>query len=146
MITDYLQSQSMQCRTSTRPVVHVIILLWLQDERLNKVFQPQTKKASSKKQQPRSAKSKSRSAVATLESSEDPSSEETSFQPLPEFFDSDLSDIGEFLGFPPEAVVNDIQSKFTFDFQLNDRGKELFGEESSSDTGGEFKGFTLDDL
>lgn len=67
-------------------------------------------------------------------------------QPLPELFDSDLSDNEYFWGFPPEAVANDIQSKFTFDFQLNDRGKELFEEESSSGTKAEFKGFTLEDL
>jgi hypothetical protein len=80
-----------------------------------------------------------------LESTENHSSEE-SVQPLPDFFDSDLSENDNFWGFPPEAVVNDVQSKFTFHFQLNDRGKELFGDGGSSDTGAEFKGFTLEDL
>ena len=108
------------------------------------MFQPQTKKISSNKQQPHSSKRRSKSA-ATLELSEDHSTEE-SFQPRPEFFDSDLSEGDDFWGFPPEAVVNNVQSKFTFDFQLNDRGKELFEEEGSSDTGTEFKGFTLEDL
>ena len=87
-------------------------------------------------------------AASTSELSDDQTSEESflSPPPLPESFDTDLSDDEEFWGFPPEAVVNDIQSKFVFDFQLNDRGKELFGEEDKSDTGVEFKGFTLDDL
>ena len=83
--------------------------------------------------------------MASLELSEDHSSKEL-FQSLPEFFDSDLSDSDDFWGFPPEAVVNDVQSKFIFDFQLNDRGKELFGDEGSSDSEAEFKGFTVEDL
>ena len=102
-------------------------------------------KTSSNKRQPHSSKPRSKSAVSTLELSDDHSSEE-SFQPLPEFFDSDLSEGDDFWGFPPEAVVNNVQSKFTFDFQLNDGGIVLFGEEGSADTGAEFKGFTLEDL
>ena len=110
------------------------------------MFQPQTKKTSSNKQPVRSSKPKSKSVVSTLESNENCTPEESALRPLPDFFDSDLSESDEFWGFPPEAVVNDIQSKFTFHFQLNDRGKELFGDEGSSDVGAEFKGFTLDDL
>ena len=109
------------------------------------MFQPQTKKASSNKRQPRSSKPRSKSAVSTLESSENRTPEE-SLRPLPDFFDSDLSESDDFGGFPPEAVVNDVQSKFTFNFQLNDRGKELFEDGGSSDIGAEFKGFTLEDL
>ena len=112
------------------------------------MFQPQTKKPSSSKRQLRSSKPRSKSAISTSELSEDQLTEESflSPQPLPEFFDSDLSENENFWGFPPEAVANDIQSKFVFDFQLNDRGKELFGEKGSSDTEAEFKGFTLEDL
>ena len=110
------------------------------------MFQPQTKKTSSNKRPVRSSKPKSKSAISTLESSENCTPEESALRPLPDFFDSDLSESDEFWGFPPEAVVNDIQSKFTFNFQLNDRGKELFGDGDSSDIGAEFKGFTLEDL
>ena len=116
----------------------------VQDKRIKKVFQPQTKKTPFNKRQPHS-KPRSKSVISTLESSED-HIPEGSLQLLPGFFDSDLSESDDFWGFPPEAVVNDVQSKFIFHFQLNDRGKELFGDEGSSDIGAEFKGFTLEDL
>lgn len=69
-------------------------------------------------------------------------------QPLPECFDSDLSYDEEFWGFPLEAVLNDIQSEVVFDYQLNDRGKELFsgGESSNVNLEQDFMGFTLEDL
>ena len=68
-------------------------------------------------------------------------------QSLPECFDSDLSDCEDFWGFPPEVVVNeDIQSKYVYQFELNDRGRELFGENEDSDTEENFKGFSMENL
>ena len=112
------------------------------------MFKPQAKKRSSNTRQPRSFKLKSNLAVSSSELSDDQTPRDPLLTPppLPHFFDPDLSDGEEFWGFPPEAVVNDIQSQFVFDFQLNDRGKELFGEGCSSDTEVKFKGFTLEDL
>ena len=68
-------------------------------------------------------------------------------KPLPQCFDSEFSDGEDFWGFPPEAVISeDVQSKYVIKFELNDGGKELFGEGDSSDTEKNFTGFSLEDM
>ena len=120
----------------------------IQDNKVNRAFQPSGKQSlrnskSSNVQKKTTSKSVSRRRIPSNSiDSTHPVNEPP--RPLPDFFDSELSDEGEFWGFPPEAVVDNIQERFKFKFELNTKGKELFGEESSEEC--DFEGFTLEDL
>ena len=122
--------------------------LFIQDNRVNYVFQPAERKRNTKPskslQQANSTQPMLRARKRTHTS--DCGKAPQVPPPLPECFDSDFSDEGDFWGFPPEAVVEDIQARYRFEFELNDRGLMLFGDEDSSDVEENFKGFTLEDL
>ena len=118
-----------------------------QEKRLNQAFDPRSKETNkpTTRRQTRSSKPK---LVVTLENSNHTPPDE-SLEPceqLPECFDSDYSDGEEFWGFPPEVVVNEIQSQFNIEFELNEKGRQLFGDHDSSDADENFGGFTLQDL
>lgn len=64
-------------------------------------------------------------------------------RPLPDFFDSDLSDGQEFYGFPREVLDHNVPSCVQFEYELSDRFTAVFGDEERE---GEFVGFTREEL